>query len=33
MDEGYLPLSPNICAFFILLNMENMNEKLEGKIG
>jgi hypothetical protein len=32
MDEGYFRLSSNICAFFIILNMENMDEKLEGKI-
>jgi hypothetical protein len=32
MDESYLSFSSNICAFFIILNMENMNEKLEGKI-
>jgi hypothetical protein len=32
MDESYLPLSSNICAFFIILNMENMDENLEGKI-
>jgi hypothetical protein len=32
MDEIYLPFSSNICAFFIILNMENMNEKLEGII-
>jgi hypothetical protein len=29
MDESYLPLSSNICAFFIILNMENMDEKLD----
>ncbi len=32
MDESYFLLSCNICAFFIILNMENMDEKLEGKI-
>ncbi len=33
MDEGYPPFSSNRCGFFVISNMKNMDESLEGKIG
>ncbi len=33
MDEGYPPFSSNRCEFFVILNMKNMDESLEAKIG
>jgi hypothetical protein len=33
LDESYPPLSSNKCGLFVISNMKNMDESLEGKIG
>jgi hypothetical protein len=32
MDESYPPLPSNRCGHFVISNMKNMDESLEGKI-